>query len=456
MQASVTASALNIRSAPNISARVLGVLMEDTIVEVVDNDDYWLEVRYQSLRGFVFRDYVEMQDIRKKLYGVVTASLLNVRQEPSLTSRVIGRLIEASRFKINSQFEDWLEIQFNDAIGYVSRSFVDVIPIKPSYKASVITSILNVRAFPGLKSPVIGQLIADNVVEVFSTRQNWAEIKLNGQSAFVYLDFIKKLDQDDAGDIFTKFDDLDTGDEEDNDYVLHAANILDVEEKLEPNSKLPVAGSATEKKVSRAWNQYGGLLERLSKSNQLDVACSVAVLCVESSGRGFDQNNENRMIIRFENHKFWKFWGKKNPETFRKYFTYRSDKVWLGHQWRFSESEPWSKFHGRQSKEWEVFEFARSLDSDAAMLSISMGAPQIMGFHFQRLGYESVAEMFIKFNSEIESQIEGLFNFFSQSMIEDLRNQDFIGFAAAYNGSGQKHKYGNWIDEHFSAFKKLV
>ncbi len=180
------------------------------------------------------------------------------------------------------------------------------------------------------------------------------------------------------------------------------------------------------------------------------------MLCVESSGKGFEQNNSDRMIIRFENHKFWKYWGKHHPQQYRQHFTYSHQKVWQGHQWRADTTSDWQGFHGNQGKEWQVFEFARQLDEHAALMSISMGAPQIMGFHYERIGYHSIQEMFDEFSRSIQGQITGLFDFFSPRMLQYLQDLDFEGFAGMYNGKGQKKIYGDKINRHYAAFKKIM
>ena len=131
-------------------------------------------------------------------------------------------------------------------------------------------------------------------------------------------------------------------------------------------------------------------------------------------------------------------------------------KPWLGHKWRPSPNENWLSFHGSQIREWQVLDFARSLDDTAALKSISMGAPQIMGFNFAQLDYPNVQAMFEKFSTDIRYQILGMFQILSPSMIVALRKCDFITFAGHYNGTGQKQQYGQWIDEYYQAFKTLV
>ena len=56
--------------------------------------------------------------------------------------------------------------------------------------------------------------------------------------------------------------------------------------------------------------------------------------------------------------------------------------------------------HVNADGEWSVFEFARTFDDDAAKLSISMGLPQIMGFNYRSVGYESVDAMFDAFSRD--------------------------------------------------------
>ncbi len=63
--------------------------------------------------------------------------------------------------------------------------------------------------------------------------------------------------------------------------------------------------------------------------------------------------------------------------------------------------------------------------------------------------------MFEKFNSDIRFHIKGLFDFFNKPMINALRKLDFVTFAGYYNGSGQKEKYGERIQNHYDAFKKI-
>jgi hypothetical protein len=76
---------------------------------------------------------------------------------------------------------------------------------------------------------------------------------------------------------------------------------------------------------------------------------TVAVLAVESRGQGFGL--DGRMIIRFENHVFWRQWGKDNNDVFDEHFRFNPTKRWTNHEFRENPDEGWNRFHGNQKQE---------------------------------------------------------------------------------------------------------
>jgi uncharacterized protein YgiM (DUF1202 family) len=449
MQAIVTANALNVRSLPSTTGRVLGVLLEGTVVNTLGKTDGWYEIKYKDSVGFVYGGYLDDVSPAQPLRGIVSASILNVRDAPSISGNKLGTVRRGSLLNIRSRHADWAEIEFNNDTAYVSIKYVELLTPLPGYTAMVNTDLLNIRSEPTRSAPILGQVTEGTPLKIDSVYGTWGQFMFGGSRGYVLTKYVRKIsdmEEDESPPM-----------QEEESEIPPITQVEAGEEAtvIEPLIKLPIKGGSTQRKVAKTWNNYGAFLDKLSSDRDIDVACSVAVLCVESSGKGFEQNNQDRMIIRFENHKFWKYWGKKNPAAFREHFKYSSQKVWTGHKWRPSADQEWRAFHGNQAKEWQVFSFARDIDADAAMLSISMGAPQIMGFHYERLGYQSVEEMFDSFSSDIRAQINGLFDFFSSSMIVKLSDLDFVGFAKGYNGDGQKEKYGSWIQSHYNAFKQL-
>src|SRR3546814_29310 len=93
-------------------------------------------------------------------------------------------------------------------------------------------------------------------------------------------------------------------------------------------------GGATEAAVARAWNLYGGLLSELASRAGIEPSQAVAVLCVESGGRGFGP--DGRAIIRFENHIFRRRLGDARAAEFNRHFRIGGPQSWLGHEFRSS------------------------------------------------------------------------------------------------------------------------
>ena len=218
----------------------------------------------------------------------------------------------------------------------------------------------------------------------------------------------------------------------------------------------PETANWTEMAVANAWNQFGSLVTRIAQLLEIDPAVALAVMAVESGGRAFA--DDGRMLIRFEPHIFFEEWGKLDPERFAQHFRYNLDQVWEGHQWRPSADAPWRDFHGNQQAEWEVFTFARNaLAPEPALRSISMGAPQIMGFNHEAIGFPNAQAMFEAFSTSAHAQVIALFDFVKAdpARLNALRSGDFAAFASSYNGPGQATLYASLIQDGVNTYNRL-
>lgn len=216
-------------------------------------------------------------------------------------------------------------------------------------------------------------------------------------------------------------------------------------ERIDPGA----AAGPGARNLARIWNRYGGLLALLAERLQIDPLLAVAVLAVESAGAGF--GDDGRMIIRFENHLFYRNWGEDHETQFFQHFDFNraTNQSWKGHRWRPSPGALFEEMHGAggQALEWRVLEFAARLNDTAAKRSISMGAPQILGSNHARLGYATVQEMFDAFADDERNHILGLFDFIrtSATLVHALRGKKYVVFAEEYNGPGQAEYYGTLI-----------
>jgi len=68
---------------------------------------------------------------------------------------------------------------------------------------------------------------------------------------------------------------------------------------------LPPAGTALGR-IARSYNSVGGLIDRLAAQTGVEPMAVLSVWYVESGGAPF---TPGKPIMRFENHKFYRYWG---------------------------------------------------------------------------------------------------------------------------------------------------
>jgi hypothetical protein len=311
----------------------------------------------------------------------------------------------------------------------------------------VTKAIVRLRVEPGNDKPILETLGPNTRLEAFSLKEGWVKVRHQGKDGYVHAHYLH-LDAPLLPD-------------PDPDPIPPVGTFDPTTSPLEPPAaqKLNVPASAPylARLAAEVWNRYGGLLTGLSAQLQIDPGVAIAVFAIESGGRGF--GTDGRMLIRFENHIFHEYWGKNNQSKFNQHFRFDANQKWTGHQFRRGSGQGWQDVHIRQqSREWEAFEFANQLSSTAAKLSISMGAPQIMGFNYALVGFSSVHEMFETFTQGDREQILAFFQFVKgkdNRKIDALQKRDYVTFAKYYNGTGQAQKYGGLIQDVYETFSRL-
>ena len=151
----------------------------------------------------------------------------------------------------------------------------------------------------------------------------------------------------------------------------------------------------------------------ICKKQNIEASSLLAFISVETGGKGFDDKT-GKILIQFE------------PVWFRKNAPYAPSGIWSVNKVDV------------QSKEWLAFNNAYKKNSDAAMKSTSIGLGQIMGFHYKRLGYNTVGEMWNDAKKGIEEQVEQMVKFINSdpNLLDALKRHDWTKVAKIYNGSG--------------------
>ena len=404
-------------------------------------------------------------EVTSKTKGMVTATLLNARKKPNATAKVLYQLKKNTIVTVVSSEKDkWYKIYTSLGLAYCMKDYIQV--KENIEKVAVLANVLNVRSYYSTDSTVIGKVNKGAVLIVLSKHSGWYGVDYNGQKGFVSAEYVAPLENLENGkstsNTTTKTTTNNNTKKTSNEDVRVFFNSRSDLQKvaLEPSKKLSDEGQDKYGKVAvKTWNNYGNLISVISKELGIDVEIALAVICVESGGSGF--SSDNKMIIRFENHVFYTYFGAKSDEDkqkFDEHFTFDSKNRREGHKYRAKKSDEWKTSHMGQASEWEALEIARQLSDTNALYSISMGAPQVMGFNYKSIGYSSVKDMFEAFSKDIRYHIMALFDFCTakSTRVQYLLTGDFLSFAKEYNGLTAPEAYEKRLEQYYEIYKKIL
>ncbi len=115
-------------------------------------------------------------------------SFLNVREEPSQSGDVIGKMIRFSGCEILGEEGDWYQIKSGPVTGYVAKEYImtgedaKLKAIEMAKLRAVVTSEanLNVRKEPSTDSEIITKICSEERYDVLEETDGWIKISLEG------------------------------------------------------------------------------------------------------------------------------------------------------------------------------------------------------------------------------------------------------------------------------------
>lgn len=163
-----------------------------------------------------------------------------------------------------------------------------------------------------------------------------------------------------------------------------------------------------------------------AKRGGLKPSNLLAFIEVETGGRGFDPIT-NKILIQFE-------------------------PLWMKRLAPYTPSGLWSVNKvDVQSKEWIAFNDAFKKDKEGAMKATSIGLGQIMGFHYAKLGFKTVGEMWEYSKESLSNQIELIVRFIllNKTLLKAINEEDWDTVASIYNGKEYEKMAKKWGREPY-------
>ncbi|CAG0965881.1 MAG: N-acetylmuramidase family protein [Rhizobiaceae bacterium] len=168
-------------------------------------------------------------------------------------------------------------------------------------------------------------------------------------------------------------------------------------------------------------------IAKVAEELKVERAALLAVAEVESGGKVFARvDAQNLPLIRFEGHYF----DRRLAGARRN----RARAEGLASPKAGGIANP-----STQEARWAMLERATAIDRRAALESTSWGIGQVMGAHWDWLGYASVDDLVAEARSGAAGQARLMARFISRAGLRPaLRAHDWPAFARGYNGAGYK------------------
>lgn len=168
-----------------------------------------------------------------------------------------------------------------------------------------------------------------------------------------------------------------------------------------------------------------------------------AIVSVESRGRGFLSSGDP--VILFEGHIFW-----RQLEA-RGVVPYQAAK---GLPDGILYPDWVSRYYQGGQKEYERLAAAVKVNEDAALCSASWGLFQIMGFHFEKCGFDTVKGFVNAVRISELNQLEAAVMFLHATGLDKpLKAHDWAKFAKGYNGPGYaKNNYHTRLEAAYRRY----
>jgi len=175
---------LNVRSGPSTSFAIVAKIHKDEIYQVITQEGDWYKIKVNSnISGWVANWLVDKTKEKANISeGLISADILNLRESPSLTAKIIGQLPKGTKITINSIRDDWYKITHLNLTGWVAKKYINT--SNPIVK--VIINKTNIRSGPSTTFPIISHGAIGEVFPIVEVVGDWYKITLpNKQIGYV-------------------------------------------------------------------------------------------------------------------------------------------------------------------------------------------------------------------------------------------------------------------------------
>lgn len=194
---SVATDQLRIRSSASTDSEILGSLVKGDAVTVQEDTGEWLRITSaDGTSGWVASEYISLPEQNSTIdepdnssQGTISVDRLNVRNDFSSESEVIGSLNQGDSVRIEKEQYGWLLVEGNGLKGWVSSTYVqyqaapenEEEPIETSTLAgsSIVITVetLTVRNEPSRDGKAVGKVQLNESFTIVEESNDWYKIE---------------------------------------------------------------------------------------------------------------------------------------------------------------------------------------------------------------------------------------------------------------------------------------
>ncbi|MCD7769994.1 MAG: SH3 domain-containing protein [Oscillospiraceae bacterium] len=206
--ATVTASALNMRSEASTSSSIVTCVSKGTVVLVTGSSDGWYQVWYQGQSGYMSADYLSFSTSAESAFGTgtISANSVRVRSGPSTSDTILATVNSGETMSVTGVSGEWYRVSYNGSVGYVHSAYMTISYGSSSTSASTSTSTteeaplavaatgtgtingnyVRMRSGPSTSYSILGTYNSGTTMTVTGTSGDWYQVSYNGTTGYVY------------------------------------------------------------------------------------------------------------------------------------------------------------------------------------------------------------------------------------------------------------------------------
>ena len=201
---------VNFRQGPSLKEKVLAkVPLGQTVEVLLKGKEFWY-VRYQGLYGFMSSSYLKATaspagptpappapvPVWTNAYALINSpSGLNLREQPSASSRVLTACANGSRVEILNPGLTWCKVRSaSGETGYMMTRYLTVfgVPGTPILQIANSKTYVNLRSTPRIQAGnVLAELVVGEEVTVLIPGEEWTKVSWEDIPGYVMTCFLK-------------------------------------------------------------------------------------------------------------------------------------------------------------------------------------------------------------------------------------------------------------------------